>query len=153
LESAVSLLHAAVFKEGVAIMANSITGVAGSVTVGDGPTINIYEWSGDFGRDVYDDSHFDSDKSNARKKVAGMAQLTGRCVGYAQTGTTPGIGAMATEHDVTGGTFELMADATTSDIGYSFTGLIADLTVDVVKVDLVHVSFSFQSQGAVIAKV
>jgi len=113
--------------------------------------MNITEWEGDIQRDVFDDSHFDGVEGNARTKVGGMAKLVGRCSGWAQVGTTPGIGSLGTEDEVTGGTFNLTADTASSatDLGYTFTGIISDMTVDVIKTGLVAVSFSFESQGVV----
>lgn len=132
----------------------TLTGCNGSVTVGDGPTMNITEWESDIQRDVFDDSHFDGVEGNARTKVGGMSKLAGRCSGWAQVGTMPGIGSMATEHEVAGGTFNLVVDTNSSstDIGYAFTGLISDMTVDAIKTGLVAVAFSFESQG-VVAKI
>lgn len=136
-------------------MAGSLTGCNGAVTVGDGPTINITEWESDIQRQIFADDHFeesaDNAEGNAKKKVGGMAKMIGRCTGFARVGTTPGIGTFATEHDVTGGTFNLVSQINSSatDTGYTFTGLMSNMTVDVIKTGLVTVSFDFESQGAV----
>lgn len=128
----------------------TLTGALGSVTVGDGPSININEWEADLQQVIHDDTNFAS-AINARTKRGGMAKLVGRASGWAKVGTTPGIGTFATEHDVAGGTFNLITQnlATATGRGYTFTGLMSFMTVDVVKAALVAVSFTFQSQGAV----
>lgn len=128
----------------------TMTGVKGKITIGDGPSINVYEWEADLQRDIFDDSYFDEANLNARTKVAGMAKLVGRAAGYAKTTVTPAIGSMATENEVTGATFNLVIDdSATPDAGYTFSGLINTMTVDVIKIGLVAVALTFESQGAV----
>ena len=101
----------------------TLTGVNGKVVVGDGPTINVIEFAADIQRDIFDDSHFDpigdGTEGNARSKVGGMAKCVGRLSGWMRSGTMPGIGTMATEHDAAGGEFNLIADmnGTGADIG------------------------------------
>lgn len=130
------------------------TGTKGSVTVGEGPTINITEWETDERRTIHDDTYFDGVNISARTKVGGMATLFGKCRGWARTGVTPAIIALQTTGvsatDI-GGAFALETDSsTTPHKGYSFTGVLSNVVVDVVKIDLIAVSFDFQSQGEVI---
>ena len=138
--------------------AGTLTGVEGLVTVGDGPTINISAFDLDIVRAIHDDSHFDGGEDiggsvivhNAKTKVGGMVRATGTCQGWVRQGTTPGLGTMQTEHEVTGGSFILLTESGTStNASYTFEGILGSITVNHVKIDLVAVSFSFRSQGAV----
>lgn len=125
----------------------TLSGCAGSVTLGEGPDINIYEWSADVRRDVFDDSDFGS-ATNARSKVGGMADLAGTCRGRCKTDTQPGIGSMATEHKAATAGFYLEADGANNK-NYKFSGLLSNVTVNVTKTGIIDVSASFESSGAV----
>ena len=126
----------------------SLTGCVGSATITDGPTLNIFEWSADIRRTIYDDSDFNS-ATNARSKMGGMADMVGTIRGRAQTGTTPSIGSMATEHATATGAFYLVSQGGTSDKNYKFAGILSQMRVSEPKQGQVEVTATFESSGAV----
>lgn len=125
----------------------SLTGCVGAVTLGDGPSINIFEWTGDLNRTIYDDSDF-NDALNARKKIGGMARMTGSVRGRAKQGTTPSLGAFTTLHAVGTPGFLLESDAANSK-NYSFSAILSQVRVSTPKAGQVEVSANFRSHGAV----
>jgi hypothetical protein len=125
----------------------TLTGAGGSVTLADGPSINIFEWSADVRRDIFDDSNF-NDAKNARTKMGGMADLAGSCRGTMKSGTTPTFGSMATEHTPPTAAFYLEAD-NANNTNYKFAANLTNMTIEVRKTDRIIVSVSFQSSGAV----
>ncbi len=108
----------------------SLSGVTGEVTITDGPTLNVYEWSADIRRDIHEDSDFNS-QTNARSKLGGMADLVGTVRGRAQTGTVPSIGSMATEHATGTAAFYLVSQGAAIDSNYKFAGILSQMRVSV----------------------
>ncbi len=128
----------------------TLTGVGGSVTLGEGPTLNIFEWNADIRRDVFDDSDFSS-ATNSREKVGGMADLVGTCRGTMAGGLTdgpPGIGTMATEHGAGSGGFFLESEGV-GNKNYKFSGILTSVQTTVLKTDRIIVTVGFESTGAV----
>lgn len=129
----------------------SLTGAVGSVTIpgAEGPSLNIFEWSADIRRDIFEDSDFNS-ATNARSKRGGMADMVGTIRGRAKEGTTPGIGAMATLHHAGTALFYLEADGAVGvDANYKFTGIMSQMRISTPKVGEIEVSATFESTGVV----
>jgi hypothetical protein len=124
----------------------SLTGCAG------GPSINIFEWSADLRRDIYDDSDFNS-ATNARSKMGGMADLVGTIRGRAKEGTTPDFGTtsgMDAEHATAAANFYLVTQGGTTDSNYKFSGLLSQMRISTPKVGQIEVTANFESSGAVL---
>lgn len=132
-------------------MADSLSGAKGEVTIGAGEDVlvNVFEWEADVQRDIFDDSHFDGDVHGGKTKVGGMAKLNGRCTGFARAGVTTKLATIQTPGAATGAAFVLETDNATGD-GYSFTGKVFNVTPTVNKVNLIGVTFNFESLGLVI---
>ncbi len=126
----------------------SLSGVTGEVTITDGPTLNVFEWSADIRRTIYEDSDFNS-QTNARSKLGGMADLVGTVRGRAQTGVAPAIGSMATEHATGTAAFYLVSQGAAIDSNYKFAGILSQMRVSTPKAGVVEVSLTFESDGAV----
>jgi hypothetical protein len=127
----------------------SLTGCVGAVTIPatEGPAINVFEWTGDLRRDIFDDSDFNS-ASNARSKMGGMADMVGTVRGRCQTGVLPTLGDMNVEHDVGAAGFQLESDAANSK-NYSFTGILSQVRVTTPKTGQIEVTATFESSGTV----
>ncbi|KKN19684.1 hypothetical protein LCGC14_0943280 [marine sediment metagenome] len=130
----------------------TLTGVDGSVTLAEGPVLNIFEWNADLRRDIFDDSDF-TDATNARKKLGGMADLVGTCRGtitgaVGAGGGPPAIGTMATEHGVGTAGFELESQGATAK-NYKFTGILTSVQTTTTKTDRIICTVAFESSGAV----
>ena len=126
----------------------SLTGCVGTATITDGPTLNIFEWSADIRRTIYDDSDFSS-LTGGRSKLGGMADLVGTIRGRARTGTTPTIGSMATVGATGVAAFYLVSQGAAIDSNYKFTGILSQMRVSVPKQGQVEVTATFESSGAV----
>lgn len=129
----------------------TLTGVGGTVTLGEGPTLNIFEWNADIRRDVFDDSDFSS-TGRAREKVGGMADLVGTCRGTMAGGLTdgpPSIGEMAstTEFEGTAGFF--LESEGVGNKNYKFKGILTSVQTTVTKTDRIIVTVGFESTGEV----
>lgn len=130
----------------------TLTGVNGSVTLAEGPVLNIFEWNADLRRDVFDDSDF-TDATNARKKLGGMADLVGTCRGTitgaaGAGGGPPAIGSMATAHGTGTAGFELESQGATAK-NYSFKGILTSVQTTVTKPDRIICTVSFESSDEV----
>lgn len=126
---------------------NTVTGVDGGVTVAD-QTLDIYQWTANFQRDVHEVTAFGS-KSNAKTKVGGMMSCTGSFDAWF-TGTTPVLTDILEENHV-GATLNLILEAafTSTDMEYSFVAILTNITTELVKDGLVAVSATFQSSGVI----
>lgn len=131
--------------------AQIVSGANGGVTIptaAGGQTIQLFEWTATFERELSDVSTFDED-TNWRVKQGGIGHMTGSATGYfdADASDTDKITAFATEDDAP--TASCILTAYTGKT-FQFTGILGNVTVNSAKTGgPVTISFTFESSGSI----
>jgi hypothetical protein len=132
-------------------MATYASGVSGWVVIpggAGGQAGLIQRWDAEVIREDFDGTVFtDGSHINARKTLGGMHHLVGSCEAIIDDAAIPVLTHMQTEDASPTAGFELNAVGSTH--GYTFSGILSRISLNVERRGQARVTMNFESSGAI----